>query len=149
MITEQNTLCPSSKAETGAILLGVITPQEQVAMFSEQVVINQEFIDSVSSEKSAESQFRFANRCVKSGCQQWASGRCGVIDAVMKVNPDLHVQATNLPTCSIRLQCRWHQQVGANACVVCPFIITDSQEIEEDRLVYVETNEWEDIRSKV
>jgi hypothetical protein len=141
MVTDTNTLCPSSRAESGAILLGVITPQEQVAMLTEQVVINQEFIDAVSQEKSPESQFRFANRCVKTGCQKWASGRCGVIDAVMKVNPNLQVQDTYLPMCSIRSQCRWYQQVGANTCAVCPFIITDSQELTEDRLIYIETNE--------
>lgn len=141
MINETNTLCPSAKAEAGAILLGVITPQEQVALLAEQVVINQEFIDVVSQEKSPESQFRFANRCVKTGCQQWASGRCGVIDAVMKVNPNLQLQDTHFPLCSIRSQCRWYQQVGANACVVCPFIITDSQELTEDRLIYIKSNE--------
>jgi hypothetical protein len=143
MITDNNTLCPSSRAETGAILLGIITPEEQVAMLSEQVEINQEFIDAVSQEKTPESQFRFANRCVKSGCQQWASGRCGVIDAVMKVNPNLQVENINLPICSIRSQCRWYQQVGANACAVCPFIITDSLVRTEDRLIYVEENEWQ------
>jgi hypothetical protein len=143
MITENNTLCPSSRAETGAILLGVITPEEQVAMLSEQVEINQEFIDAFSKEKTPESQFRFANRCVKSGCQQWASGRCGVIDAVMKVNPNLQADSINLPICSIRSQCRWYRQVGANACAVCPFIITDSLMRTEDRLIYVEENEWQ------
>lgn len=142
MITEQNVLCPSAKAETGAILLGVITPQEQVALLTEQVVINQEFIDAVSQEKSPESQFRFANRCVKTGCQQWASGQCGVIDSVMKVNPNLQVQDAYLPVCSIRSQCRWYQQVGANACVVCPFIITNSQELNEDRLIYIKYNDF-------
>jgi hypothetical protein len=141
MITDTNTLCPSSRAETGAILLGVITPQEQVIMLAEQIVIDQDFIDEVNKEKTPESQFRFANRCVKSGCQQWASGRCGVIDAVMKVNPDLQVQETYLPTCSIRSQCRWYLQTGANACAVCPFIITDSLEKTEDRIVYIEENE--------
>ena len=144
MITDNNTLCPSSRAETGAILLGVITPQEQVAMLTEQIVINQDFIDSaINNGKTAESQFRFANRCVKSGCQQWASGRCGVIDAVMKVNPNLQATNSNLPICSIRSQCRWHQQVGANACAVCPFIVTDSLVRTEDRLIYVEENEWQ------
>ena len=141
MITDTNTLCPSSRAETGAILLGVITPQEQVVMLAEQIVIDQEFIDSVNKEKTPESQFRFANRCVKSGCQQWASGRCGVIDAVMKVNPDLQVDDTYLPTCSIRSQCRWYLQTGSNACAVCPFIVTDSMGKTEDRIVYIEENE--------
>jgi hypothetical protein len=141
MITDTNTLCPSSRAETGAILLGVITPQEQVAMLSEKVEVNQAFIDAISKEKSPESQFRFANRCVKSGCQQWASGRCGVIDAVMKVNPDLQVQDLYLPTCSIRPQCRWYLQTGANACAVCPYIITDSMETTEDRIIYIQENE--------
>lgn len=144
MITNNNTLCPSSKAEAGAILLGVITPQEQVAMLSEQVEINQEFIEEISQEKTPESQFRFANRCVKSGCQQWTSGRCGVIDAVMKVNPNLQAKDFHLPICSIRPQCRWYQQLGANACVVCPFIITDALLRTEDRLIYVEKNEWHD-----
>ena len=35
-----------------------------------------------------------------------------------------------------------NQQVGGNACSVCPFIITDSQELTEDRLIYIESNEF-------
>jgi hypothetical protein len=37
-----------------------------------------------------------------------------------------------LPRCSIRANCRWFDQQGADACRVCPFVITDLTSLETE-----------------
>ncbi|MBD2702212.1 hypothetical protein IC229_16285 [Spirosoma sp. BT702] len=139
MVTPNTTLCPSARAEEGALLLGVVGPDQSVSLLKEPELLTTELTEAVTSIDAPERHFRFANRCVKSGCNQWREGRCGVIDLVMSFNKHLS-EPTALPFCAIRSQCRWHQQVGPTACSICPFIITDSTQTNEERLNYIESN---------
>lgn len=141
MISENSMLCPSSKGEEGAILLGIVNTEQKIDFISSKITVNQDFVEKSNSE-TLEKNYRFANRCVKNGCSQWKDHRCGVIDLVMKFNTHL-VENSHLPTCSIRSQCRWFNQVGEKSCAVCPFIITNSMDKDEARLEYIETNELE------
>ncbi|WP_460949400.1 hypothetical protein [Spirosoma daeguense] len=139
MITPTTTLCPSARAEEGALLLGVVRPDKSVGFLAEPELLTAELTEAVTSIEAPERHFRFANRCVKSGCNQWREGRCGVIDMVMALNAHLAEPAA-LPFCAIRSQCRWHKQVGATSCTVCPFILTDSTETNDERLEYIESH---------
>ena len=139
MVTPGTTLCPSARAEEGALLLGVIGPDQAVRMLSEPELLTPELAEAVAATDAPEQHFRFANRCVKSGCSQWQSGRCGVIDLVMSFNQHL-VEPVALSPCAIRPQCRWHKQAGPSACTVCPFIVTDSRQTSEERLVYIDSH---------
>ena len=120
-------LCPSARGEPGAILLGVIQADGSVAMLAQKQRVDEFFVKLAHEGRTPEKRFRFADSCLKSGCQQWTGNRCGVIDRVLADNPD-YVGAAELPACSIRSDCRWHQQIGAQACGVCPLIVTDLTE---------------------
>lgn len=139
MLTPSTTLCPSATAQEGALLLGVIGADQSVRMLSEPEPLTAELAEAVAAVDAPERQFRFANRCVKSGCNQWYEGRCGVIDLVMSFNQHL-TEPANRPFCAIRPQCRWHKQTGSKACLVCPFIVTDSTQTSEERLIYIESH---------
>ncbi|QJW91060.1 hypothetical protein HNV11_17605 [Spirosoma taeanense] len=138
MLTPSTTLCPSARAEEGALLLGVVAPDQSVKMLTEPEPLTAELAEAIAEIDAPEQQFRFANRCVKSGCNQWHDGRCGVIDLVMSFNQHL-AEPVTLPACAIRSQCRWHKQNGPKACTLCPFIITDSSQTEQERLVYIDS----------
>lgn len=140
MINPNTTVCPSATAEPGAMVLGVVGSDQTVQFLAEPLPVTSEFIEQAKQHESPEKQYRFANRCVRSGCSQWAQGRCGVIDTIMQFNAHLP-DSIPLSACSIRSQCRWFNQVGRQACLVCPFIITDSQETPEQRLIYIDSHE--------
>lgn len=139
MITPTTTLCPSARAEEGALLLGVVGPDQSVRMLLEPELLTPELTEAIAAVDESEKHVRLANRCVKSGCNQWQGGRCGVIDKVMAVNQHLTASRA-LPVCGIRSQCRWYQQSGPPACTVCLFIVTDATQTSEERLVYIDSH---------
>lgn len=128
-------LCPSSPAEPGAILLGIVGPEGKIGYLTPQIRIDGEFIEIAAKGRSPEKRFRFAGPCVEGGCTQWTGSRCGVIDAAIEeaeTRASAHETSAAMPAgdapppkCSIRSQCRWFFQHGRDACAVCPLIITD------------------------
>ena len=121
---KEHKACPSSTCEEGAILLGVVNGDGSVGYISTPITIDENFIAEASKQGNPETNFRFSNNCVESGCQQWQTGKCGVIKSVMEGNQDLELEP-QLPDCSIRQSCRWYYQEGPKACSFCPFIITN------------------------
>ena len=124
MSAKEPVLCPSSRCEDGHILLGVVQADGTVGFLSERMTLGLEFVEIASKGRRPEKRFRFASTCVKTACRQWKGGRCGVIDQVLDSVPAA-LRSTRLAQCSIRDQCRWHQQEGDEACTVCPLVITD------------------------
>ena len=119
--------CPSSTASEGAIILGVINKNGTVGFISNKTELTAELYQEMRKKGEPEKRFRFSNNCVESGCNQWQTGKCSVIQRVLHVNEDLELEA-QLPACSIRESCRWYHQEGAKACSFCPYIITDMLE---------------------
>lgn len=119
-------LCPSSPLHEGAILVGIRMPDGRVAFASDRIIVDAEFVQIARSGRSPESRFRFGSACAKTGCAQWSGGRCGVIDRLMEAAP--REASAELPECSLRSQCRWFYQRGADACAVCPEVLTDMRE---------------------
>lgn len=117
-------LCPSARMKPGAVLLGIVMGDGRVAFAPDRLLVNREFIANAQQGRSPEKRFRFADGCVQSSCVQWTGTRCGVIDDVLA---DISVAAlsADVPHCSIRPQCRWYDQAGAEACRACPVVITD------------------------
>jgi hypothetical protein len=128
-LPEEPAACPSARAEVGAILLGVINTDGQVAYLNTALQIDQPFIDQVRQDGVPEERFRFANTCVEGKCVQWdgQKKRCGVIDSVV---PFLgNGEGTSaLQPCVIRTACRWFRQDGPPACRICPGVITEIPE---------------------
>ena len=113
-----------STCSPGALLLGVIQADGTVAFLPQQRVVDDFLVKLAHEGRAPEKRFRFADTCVKSGCQQWGNGRCGVIDRILAANSTYPASA-ELPACSIRSDCRWHLQWGKQACGICPLVITD------------------------
>ena len=129
MKTNKTILCPSSRAQTGARLLGIRQEDGRVAILPEPLKIDESFIDISNQLATAEQQFRFTNKFVESGCKQWTGQRCGVADNLIQASQSLKLETT-LPKCGIRGQCRWYHQNGAAACKICPLVITEVSEEE-------------------
>ena len=126
-------LCPSSRCQEGAILLGIVLSNGSVAFAKDRIVVDGAFVQNATTEGSRppESRFRFSSPCAKRGCDQWTGSRCGVIDSVLE---DARAQSyqpqadTPLPQCSIRDSCRWFAQTGAEACAVCDVVVTETRD---------------------
>jgi hypothetical protein len=101
----------------------------RVAFSADRLEVDREFVETARQGRSPEKRFRFAGACVKGGCSQWTGSRCGVIDQVTETMSDMAV--AELPECSIRDTCRWFDQSGAEACGVCPLVVTDLMEETE------------------
>lgn len=119
-------LCPSSRCQKGAILLGFVESDGSVAFMAERITINDEFVQIAHEGRTPEKRFRFGGTCVEGACKQWTGKQCGAIEEVLQcVDHNENEEALNLPSCSIRSQCRWYEQRGGLACSVCSFVITD------------------------
>jgi hypothetical protein len=118
-------LCPSSRCEPGAILLGLHLPNGTVMYATEPFVVDEKFVAAANDGRAPEKRFRFSSPCMKGACRQWTGSRCGVIDDVLVY---AEVSESELPACSIRERCRWFIQSGREACGVCPLVMTDSRE---------------------
>lgn len=123
-------MCPSNRCKPGSKLLGVRQDNGIVSILPEALPIDQTFIDKVKGHKRPpEQRFRFTNKCIENGCNQWSGKGCGVIDQVIQYL-DKIPSTEELPKCSIRVQCRWFLQKGSDACKVCPYILTEITEKE-------------------
>lgn len=112
--------CPSWRAKSGALLIGMVNGTGKVSILAEPLRVNQDFIDAAAENGRPESRFRFAGTCIKSGCANWA-GHCRFGASLMDHPP----QVAGLPACGIRATCRWHAQHGPDVCLRCPGVVTD------------------------
>ena len=127
---DKSIMCPSNKCKPGSKLLGLRQDDGTISILPEALPIDESFIEKVKDHPLApEQRFRFTNKCVENGCNQWTGKGCGVIDQVVQYLE--HIPAKEeLPKCSIRPSCRWFLQKGADACKVCPYIITEITEAD-------------------
>jgi hypothetical protein len=124
-VEDERLLCPSSRAEEGAFVIGVVQEDGTVGLFGRPLPVNADFLEDARKGRAPEKRFRFSAPCVNSNCRQWSSGRCGVIDKVLRIAPP---ENTRLSPCGIRADCRWFSQAGAEACAVCTLVVTDTRE---------------------
>lgn len=124
MVNKESVLCPSAECEEGAILLGIVQREGHISFVSEKIIADKEFVQIARKGRNPRKRFRFSNHCVTSACSQWTNSRCGVIDKVIEIL-EPQCNKPELPSCSIRKDCRWFMQRGASACHVCPYVITD------------------------
>ena len=132
MAEHDRIMCPSSKAAKNARLLGVRQEDGKVAILPQPLQLDDTFIEIASQTAPAEQKFRFTNKCIEAGCAQWTGSRCGVSDQIVSVIDQLVTQH-ELPACGIRPSCRWFRQNGADACRVCPYVVTETTEEDWER----------------
>jgi hypothetical protein len=121
--------CPSARCAEGAVLLGVVGSDGKVGFVTPRIEIDRDFVTEAHKGRTPEKRFRFAQPCLRGGCTEWTGTRCGVIDRAIDAarRQGLSKDLADLPRCSIRSSCRWFAQIGADACTVCPLVITDLQ----------------------
>ena len=120
-------LCPSAPAEEKAIVVGVVRPNGSVAFIKDRIEVTREFLERASEGRTLETRYRFSSTCIGRACGQWSNGECSLPDRLVDLihesaPPDTADPA--LPNCSIRDQCRWFDQRGAEACRICPLVVT-------------------------
>lgn len=76
-------LCPSSTADEGALLIGLVQEDGTVGIMGRLLQVDAAFLDTARKGREPEKRFRFASPCRKSDCREWGDGRCGVIDRVL------------------------------------------------------------------
>jgi hypothetical protein len=124
-------LCPSSRCEEGALLLGIVQRDGTVAFTPDALRVDAAFVAAAHRGRKPEARFRFASPCQRRRCVQWNGERCGVVDAVLRGVADAGMEVSgSQPACSIRAQCRWFDQSGIEACLVCPLVITELADVE-------------------
>jgi hypothetical protein len=124
----QAAICPSARAEPGALLLGMVGEDGHVGYLKDRLIVDENFIAIAREQGPPEERFRFANTCVEGLCRQWDGKRCTV---PMHVAPVLGTGEGDTPLhpCAIRTACRWFRQEGPSACRICPGVITDTPEM--------------------
>lgn len=65
--------------------------------------------------------FRYAARCEESRCAHHDGDRCALGARIAKM---LEPVTDALPSCLIRPSCRWYAEVGGEACLRCPQVVT-------------------------
>lgn len=119
--------CPSAQCKEGAELLGVVQRDGTIGYLGGRTVIDSAFVQLATKVGKPEQRLRFSDRCVEGKCKQWTGTQCGVINNVIAELKPLR-QLRTLPKCSIRSECRWYSQAGADACAVCPLVVTEITE---------------------
>ncbi|MBB3839316.1 hypothetical protein FHS57_003322 [Runella defluvii] len=130
MKPDQKATCPSAEPKAGAVLLGVVKQDGEVALLSQRIEIDEHFIETASQGRDLGQRFRFASPCAAKGCANWSGHHCMVLDIARQLaHIEPHVDEL-LPACSIRTTCRWFMQEGGDACRICPKINTGFAEVE-------------------
>lgn len=128
----ESSLCPAARCEPGAHLVGVVQPSGRVAFLPPGARVDEEFFQ-LASRPTSTVRFRYGSRCAESACAHWRGQSCAALDEV-RAHLAPFAQ-TSSASCSIRPQCRWHQQAGDAACAVCPLVTGEMMAVEEERPV--------------
>ena len=130
--TKDRIMCPAYRCKPGSLLFGACNEDGTVAIFPDGFVVDADFAEEVKKQPvTPERRFRFAGKCIESGCKQWSNGRCGIGEQVAKLAEQIETVDAYFP-CPIRENCRWFLQTGYDACKLCPFIPTEITAEEVD-----------------
>jgi len=116
-------LCPSAPCEEGALLIGRALQTDKVVLLSQPIPVSSTFVAEAVKHRSPEKRFRFASPCKGGACANWNGQSCGVPDQVKHLTPT-PMHTTKPPECGIRVDCRWYQQEGVQACFFCVSVTT-------------------------
>jgi len=113
--------CPSAKPSKSSELFGIVNDEGKVNYLKTPLKVSAEFIESVSSDTAPDQRFRFASKCIESGCKHWSNGSkaCTLSNHIVS---KFSQNSEPLPFCAIRDACRWFAQDGPKACIGCAFV---------------------------
>ena len=132
--------CPSAQPLLeGAFAFGVIggTPEERrVGYLDQRVPITEDLLALAGPVRPTE-VFRFAAPCAGDSCKHFDGHDCRLATKLVQLTPAV---TKALPACQLRPDCRWWQQEGKKACMVCPAIRTESFNATEGERLAADTN---------
>jgi len=117
--------CPSAPPEwEGAELIGVVegSVAEPQVRFVRRRPVTADLL-ALAEPVTPTEVFRFTAPCRAEACSQWRNGRCGV--AAAAIDHVAPAPQAALPACTLRSECRWWHEQGADACRRCRTIVTD------------------------
>lgn len=117
-------LCPSAQPEMAhAVIFGIVGgsfSEPRVGFVDEPQPVTEELLSLPESIQPTE-VFRIAAPCAERQCQHFVVGACNLARRLVQILPTTESQ---VPSCSIRRECRWWVQEGKAACLRCPQIVT-------------------------
>jgi hypothetical protein len=108
----------------GATLLGVVDEDGQIEWAPPGLVVDEEFVRIAKEGRDPLKRFRFSKPCLEGGCSQWKGTHCGVVESVLDNIEGGPRVPDSLRDCAIRSECRWFRERGAQACEICPEVMT-------------------------
>ncbi|HEV3042215.1 MAG TPA: hypothetical protein VHA33_30930 [Candidatus Angelobacter sp.] len=127
-------LCPSAQPDMeGSRIIGVVAgaaPAGHIAYLSEHLAVTDELLVSAAPAKPTDI-FRFAAPCEEIACRHFDGTNCHLATRLVQIHPAV---TDTLPSCLIRLKCRWFEQEGKPACMRCPQAAIESYAPSEDFL---------------
>ena len=123
---DKEILCPSSRPQVKdskvfGLVNGTVEKPRVTYLKSAQPVTNE--LIALTKPVTPTEVFRIAAPCAASGCRHFDGANCNL--ATKLVN-EFSIVEEELPSCSIRQDCRWYKQEGKAACVRCSQVITDN-----------------------
>lgn len=117
--------CPSAQPDMAeARVLGVIEHQDgvpRVVYLQGREVLRPQDVPGVPTALAGH-VFRLAGRCEGARCSQFKGGQCSLGQRVVA---QLEPVVVDLPSCTIRANCRWFAEQGGDVCRRCPQIVTE------------------------
>jgi hypothetical protein len=130
---QKELFCPSSHADfPNAVVFGNVDGQSSelhcshVSYLQQPQAVESAGLSIPATASRPTEAFRFAAPCVKGECHNWSGSNCLVAERLVQVLP---VVTEQLPSCKIRPICRWFQEQGKPACLRCPQVITDDEQL--------------------
>lgn len=123
---DKEMLCPSSRPQVKdskvfGLVNGTVEKPRVTYLKSSQPVTNE--LIALAQPVTATEVFRIAAPCAANGCRHFDGANCNI---ATKLVSEFSVVEKDLPSCSIRQDCRWYQQEGQSACLRCSQVITDN-----------------------
>jgi hypothetical protein len=122
--------CPSAQPDMeGARVFAVVggtADKPRAAYLKADAVITPDLARRIG-DLPATSVFRYAARCEESRCVHHEGDRCALGARIAAM---LEPVTDTLPSCQIRPTCRWHAEVGGEACRRCPQVVTSIPETQ-------------------
>jgi hypothetical protein len=104
------------------VVLGVLGRGGRTGYLTHRVVVTEAALERIQAEGDP-TALRFAAPCAGAGCVHWDDHRCGLVEDFSR--RELPDRRASLPRCSIRSQCRWFAQRGADGCAACEWVMRD------------------------
>lgn len=122
--------CPSAPAAPGATVIGMVGEEGRIVHFATRLTADTHFLENARAvDELPERRFRFSSACAENKCSQWNGSACGLIDRIAGQLAEADVATDpETPPCVIRAECRWFLQNSYDACRVCSYVVTDTQE---------------------